>query len=787
MPPTPPGCWAHDRDREAVAAGFACDCGECRFLAAAPFSLPDRPTAMTLPVRRALFVATILVGSFLLFLVQPMVARMALPRLGGAPNVWNSAMLVYQALLLAGYGYAHRLSRLTVRRQATIHLALLLVAAITLPITLVELPPATPGWEVLWVPLLLALTVGPVFFLVSAQAPLMQRWFAAHPQAGEPWPLYAASNLGSFAGLVAYPLLAEPNLRLHDQSLVWSLGYGLLIVLVALAAWARWRAVPLATAGEAVAPADSVPAESVSPRRILLWLALAAVPSGLMLSTTTHLTTDIFAVPLLWVIPLGLYLLSFVVAFAERRFLATAIGVAAPFILLAAGGYAMVSRSSGTLSLALASVVLLFVVAVVLHSRMYDLRPPASQLTLFYFVMSAGGALGGMFTALIAPVVFDWVWEHPLLVFAAGLLMPMPERLDWRRLPGLDPGMARIAVVVLTGVGACLVWLLYGYRSEPGESVWQVALTVSIAALGLFLIPWRWLFVGLLAAVMLAQGGIHTVQASREGARTRSYFGIYTVHDYPEARLRTLAHGTTLHGQQSTDPAFACAPMTYYGPGSGVAIAMELAPRAFGHNARIGVVGLGTGTLAAYYQPGEAWRFYEIDPAVLTLSRNGTFTYVAKCAPRAKVVLGDARLELAKTQPGSIDVLAVDAFSSDAIPLHLLTDEAFGVYLDALSPRGILLVHISNRYIELEPVLAAAARKRKLAALVRDDNPQDQTLLTASSWVALSRDPRQLEALARARPDAPWDKLDSPAAQGWTDDHASILPYVRWNRLLGKP
>jgi len=734
------------------------------------------------PVRRGLFVATILVGSFLLFLVQPMVARMALPRLGGAPNVWNSAMLVYQALLLAGYGYAHRLSRLTVRRQATIHLALLLVAAVTLPVTLVELPPAAPGWEVLWVPLLLALTVGPVFFLVSAQAPLMQRWFAAQPGAGEPWALYAASNLGSFAGLIAYPLLAEPNLRLHDQSVAWSLGYGLLVVLVALAAWTRWRVAPALNPGDPAAPVASVGA-----RRILLWLALAAVPSGLMLSTTTHLTTDIFAVPLLWVIPLGLYLLSFVVAFAERRFLADAIGIAAPFILLAAGSFAMVSRNSGTLSLALASVALLFVVAVVLHKRMYDLRPPASQLTLFYFVMSAGGALGGVFTALIAPVVFDWVWEHPLLVFAAALLLPMPERLDWRRLPGLDPGMARLAVVVLSGIALYLAWLLHGYRSEASEALLPIVLTCAIACIGVLLIPWRWLFAGLLAALLLAQGGIHTLQVSREGARTRSYFGIYTVHDYVPEQLRTLAHGTTLHGQQSTDPRLACLPMTYYGPGSGVAIALELAPRAFGHKARIGVVGLGTGTLAAYHRPGETWRFYEIDPAVLALSRDGTFTYVANCAPRAQVVLGDARLELARARPGSIDVLAVDAFSSDAIPLHLLTDEAFGVYLEALSPRGILLVHISNRYIELEPVLAAAARRRGLAALVRDDNPPEQALLTASSWVALSRDPRQLDALARSRPGAPWDKLDSPAAEAWTDDHASILPYVRWNRLLGKP
>jgi hypothetical protein len=254
-------------------------------------------------VNRPLFVATIFAGSFLLFMIQPMVARMALPRLGGAPNVWNSAMLVYQALLLAGYAYAHRLSRLPLRRAASLHLALLVVAALTLPIALVNLPPPAPGSEVWWVPLLFLGTVGPVFFLVSAQAPLMQRWYSAHPQAGEPWALYAASNLGSFAGLIAYPLLAEPLMRIHAQSVLWSLGYGLLIVMIALAARARWQAPAIAEPAAGAAAAEP----AVATRRFLYWVLLAAVPSGLLLSTTTHLTTDIVAMPLLWVIPLAVY------------------------------------------------------------------------------------------------------------------------------------------------------------------------------------------------------------------------------------------------------------------------------------------------------------------------------------------------------------------------------------------------------------------------------------------------------------------------------------------------
>ncbi|MFA7603858.1 MAG: hypothetical protein WCY29_12685 [Novosphingobium sp.] len=735
------------------------------------------------PVSRALFVATILGGSFLLFLIQPMVARMALPRLGGAPNVWNSAMLVYQALLLAGYGYAHRLGQMPLRRAARVHLGLLLVAALTLPVSLVALPPA-PGWEVLWVPALFAVTIGPVFLLVSAQAPLMQRWFALHPGAGEPWALYAASNIGSFAGLIAYPLLAEPLLSLRAQSWAWSIGYGLLVVLVALVARARWREQP------ATARMDEPLAEEahvVGRRRMLTWLALSAVPSGLMLSTTTHLTTDVFAMPLLWVIPLGLYLLSFAIAFSDNREIASAVTRTAPLLVLLAGGTAMISRSSGSMTLALGAVAMLFVVAVALHARLYDLRPAPSQLTLFYFVMAAGGALGGVFTALIAPVVFDWVWEHPLLVVATALLMPLHALFDWRRLPDLDPGLARIAVAMLLLTALFLGWHLHDYAVMEEPSPDRLWFTAGIALIGRLLVPWRWAFVAVLVLLMLAQGGIETAQTSLEGKRMRSYFGVYTVRDYDAAKLRTLAHGTTLHGQQSLDKALECAPMTYYGADSGAGIVMDNVPELFGREARVGVVGLGAGTLAAYYQPGQRWRFYEIDPMMARLSRDGTFTYLSHCARNTEIALGDARLELAEAAPGSLDVLVVDAFSSDAIPLHLLTDEAMGVYLRALSPRGVLLVHISNRFIELEPALAAIARHRSLTARVRNDNPHDRHMLTASSWVLLTRDAGQLKALAAARPDAPWTKLMPPAPRVWTDDHVSVLPYVRWQNLMRQP
>jgi hypothetical protein len=752
MRPTPRACLAHER-----------------------FTNVRHPASLG-AVRRPLFVGTVFVGSFLLFLVQPMVARMALPRLGGAPAVWNSAMLVYQALLLAGYAYAHALSRLAVKRQAMVHIALLVVAAVTLPVHLVALPAPSAGQEAVWVPLLLALSIGPVFFLVSAQAPLMQRWFSAHPGAGEPYALYAASNLGSFTGLLAYPLLAEPLLPVAQQTLVWSIGYALLIGLVAATAWARRQVRSSLDLAENTA-------EKVPARRILLWLALAAVPSGLMLSTTTHLTTDLFAMPLLWVIPLGIYLLSFVVAFADRRGLARWITLLAPGILLVAGGLAMSSRTNGSLLIALASVVLLFVLAVALHARLYALRPAPERLTLFYLVMSAGGALGGAFAALLAPLVFDWVWEHPLLILAAALLLPLRPLLPWRRTTGVSQRTALVMRLVLIAAALLAAWPL-ALEWETTPALLRVALATAIFACGLLVADKRWSLAVVLAISMLAYGGVETIRTSWEGQRTRSYFGIYTVRDYPEINERMLAHGTTLHGLQFTDWRRLWS-TTYYGPSSGVGIALDRAPQLFDDEARIGVVGLGTGTLACWSRPGQQWTIFEIDPAVVDLSQRRVFTFLPDCTPKARIRLGDARLELARTPPASFDILAVDAFSSDAIPLHLLTAEALDVYMRALSERGLLMLHISNRYFELEPQLSAALRARGWASRVLTDEPPKGQGLSPSVWVAIARNEGALAPVLKGRND--WSPLlAKPGTRPWTDDHASILPALRWENLIGK-
>nr|WP_246427044.1 fused MFS/spermidine synthase [Sphingopyxis panaciterrulae] len=737
-----------------------------------------------------MFVLTILVGSFLLFLVQPLVARMVLPRLGGAPMVWNSAMLVYQALLLGGYAYAHWLGRFAIRRQAAIHLALLLVAALWLPIGIAQIAPPAPGQEVLWVPLLLTASIGPVFFAVAAQAPLMQRWFAADARAGDPYILYAASNLGSFAGLISYPAIVEPSLPLAAQSWGWTAGYVLLVLLVAASAAARWRDTALPT--EAAGASDEPRPDR---RRCLHWLLIAAVPSGLMLSTTTHLTTDIFAMPLLWVLPLGLYLLSFVIAFSTAERVTMIVTFMAPPVLLGVGGLSLLSSGGGSMLIALASLVMLFVVSTALHGYLYHLRPAPRYLTLFYLVLSAGGVLGGLFAALVAPLLFDWVYEHPLLILAAALLLPLPRLVPWDSAFVLSPRRAQIVVAALVAVAAFATWRLaadWTGRFEGAAIGWSAA----IFTIGLFVIGWRWAFILVLALLMLGIGGWDTVKESFTDMRVRSYFGVYTVTDDPWRHQRRLAHGTTLHGLQRTDAGHEYEPTTYYGPQSGVGLALGAADRLAGPDAAIGIVGLGSGTLSCYRRPGQRWTIFEIDPAMVRIARDpAKFTFLAHCAPGVPIVLGDARLELAKQPPGRFDILVIDAFSSDAIPLHLLTREAVGIYARVLKPDGILLIHISNRFFDLEPVLAAEAKARGWSAAIRMDPgpPREDGNLTGSNWVALTATPQRLTELTggirprgQAQDNGAWVPLEERLGfERWTDDYASTLPVLLWNHVIG--
>jgi spermidine synthase len=716
---------------------------------------------MRAPARRLLFTATIFAGSFLLFLIQPMVARIALPRLGGAPAVWNSAMLVYQALLLGGYAYAHWLARHSARTQAVVHVSACAIAAVLLPIGLsaAAQPPDISAF--LWVPWLLLSSIGPLFFLVSANAPLLQRWFAWRG-GGDPYPLFAASNLGSFAGLIAYPLLLEPLMPVSAQRLLWTAGYGVLLALLLACAFQLTR-------GDPLHDSNTEGRQRPRLRRIFSWIWLAFIPSGLMLSTTLFITTDIMPMPLLWVVPLSLYLLSFTIAFSTRGRIAGLLAIAAPYLLVPAGIALFIGEH---LPLAVTAAILLaalFAISVACHLRIYRSRPDPDQLTAFYLAVALGGALGGLFCALIAPLIFDWTYEYPLLLIAAAItLLPgysplLPnrwlERAEIRR-----AALASAALILVSAVIAVAVWQRNSDLVRYGSFA---AILVGSLAVGS-----RLLLISTMLAGMIFAGAWMRLERSIEpGRMTRTYFGIYSVVD--SGASRQLMHGTTLHGIQLLTPGWERFATTYYGRESGVGRALELAPRMFGPNASVSVVGLGAGTLACYKQQHQRWTFFELDPAVVELAtKSRWFTFLERCAPEARIIIGDARLKLAKEPPGAADVLVVDAFSSDAIPLHLLTREAFALYGRYLKSNGLLLVHISNRHLDLEPVVSAPpgwqARFGQFSA------PWDYRHLTTSHWMALSRSAATIDALSSVGGDAFWQ----PATERrllWTDDHASLL------------
>ncbi len=755
---------------------------------------PEAPAAPARTLGRLqlpVFGAAIFLGSFLLFLVQPLFGRLLLPVMGGAPAVWATALVFFQGALLAGYLYAHLLQRLALGLQLGVHLGLLALALLTLPLAVapVDMGGRAGGAVALALLALMAASVGPVFVLVSAQAPLLQAWFArgGHRAAANPYMLFAASNAGSLIGLLAYPLLLEPTTGLSAQGALWASLYAGLILMTALSGAAVLAGGPRPPAVRAAwSPAADAP---VSWARRLRWLLLAAVPSGLLVSTTTHLTTDIMAIPLLWVGPLALYLLSFIAVFSRLgpAIARLAAGVA-PFLLILAGAAALMLMARSALLHGLLSLMMLLVASLALHGALARDRPAPARLTAFYLWMSAGGVVGGMLAALVSPLLFDWTWEHPLLLLAAALLLPARP---------LTPGLARawasrgpvgrVLRVALPPAALLISWWLGTALNlaEISPAMW--ACLAALAGFAVVAIGRPLAFTWQLAMLMLAVGGWKQLDISlTEGARTRSFFGIYTIENVQSLKLRRLLHGTTLHGIQSLDPALETEPMSYYGRASGVGLALAAAPRLIGPGARIGFVGLGTGSMACYAEAGQRWTAFEIDPVMVALARDPrAFTYLSRCAPDLAIEVGDARLKLASGPPARFDILAVDAFSSDAVPLHLMTREAFATYLRALAPGGILLIHISNRYLDLEPVVAAHADSLGLAArallhVPGGLDPGGGRAHAVSNWVALAREPEVLDRLVEETAPDDWRPLRNPAGLApWTDDRASILPVLK--------
>ncbi|MBL9216472.1 MAG: hypothetical protein JNG83_13430 [Opitutaceae bacterium] len=752
----------------------------------------------------ALPALTIFTGAFLLFLVQPLIGKYILPWFGGTPAVWTTCLLFFQTVLLGGYAYAHWLTdRLRPRTQAAVHLVLLAASLLWLPITPDAGWKPAPGDEpTLRILLLLAATIGLPYLLLSATGPLVQRWFSlAHPGV-PPYRLYALSNAGSLLALLAFPFVLEPLTSRAAQGLGWSAGH---LGFVALCAGCAWRVRRLAgagpAAGQAAAETDPFAAGPTAADR-LLWVLLPAAASVLLMGTTNKLCLDVAVIPFLWILPLGLYLLSFILAFDHPRWYARgpwvglfAAGAGAVAYLLSAGSAVRLPVQIATYSLTL------FAACMVCHGELYRLRPAPQRLTRYYLYVAAGGAGGGALVALGAPLLLDGYYELQAgLVFLA-YLVGVICLLHQARPLALGAAVGALALSLLIpllrakaadGVegwlAACaLEW--QRFHAERWREIVAVLLLLLAGLRGGGRVPaptWtrRMPAVPLMLSVLLGMAFIIEAVEDRRWVRdaARNFYGTLQVKEFnadqPDSHFFLLAHGGTTHGLQFTGPDRSWWATTYYGAASGIGRAIDQFPG----TRRVGLVGLGTGTLAAYGRPGDTFCFFEINPVIEHLARH-RFTYLEHSPADLEVALGDARLvleeELARGRPRQFDLLALDAFSSDSIPVHLLTREAFAVYLGHLRPGGVIAVHISNRYLDLKPVVAGLAAEYQLACVTLEDEPEKEDWwLYSTTWMLLTRDARFFEGeLVRTAISAEPAHPRPPIL--WTDDHASLLGVLK--------
>ena len=742
---------------------------------------------------------TLFVNAALLFAVQPMFSKMVLPMLGGTPAVWNTCMLFFQTALLGGYLYAHVTTRwLDVRKQSILQLALFALTFLTLPVAVAA------GWKptgsempVWWLAALLTVSLGAPFFMLSTGAPLLQRWFAesGHPAAANPYFLYAASNLGSMVALLAYPVLIEPHLRLAQQSELWTGAYVLLVVLIAscalvvrrgmadgmmFAADTTARSVAAdATAADvdaftALTTGSAAVAEHLTIWRRAKWVLLSFVPSSMLLAVTTYLATDVASIPLLWIVPLALYLLTFVIVFARKVVIfrhAFAVWLQPPFLLILAVAIALMMQRSVT-ALAPTHLAAFFLTALVCHGELAKDRPSVAHLTEFYLWMSVGGVLGGIFNVIVAPQIFDSVVEYPIAIVLAALLRPT---LATRR-----PSDRILDIVLPVALCALIVVLM---RAGFPPSSWGAKAPVWVfGAYALIILCFQRHSLRFALGVAAIFVGVTLGRGVDKSLlfRGRSFFGVYRVMAYP--KHHALQSGTTTHGGQSIYPQFAREPLTYYhldGPlGQSFTWLMRRKP-----DRRVAIVGLGTGTIACYGRPNETWTFYEIDPLIERIAFEPKyFSYLRDCPPTKRIVLGDARLSLTQVPDSAYDFIILDAFSSDAIPVHLMTREALHLYLRKLAPGGSMAFHVSNRYLNLEPVLVELARDAKMAGIIGADTAitqaQTMSFKMNSKWIVLSRSAKDHGLLA-LQPG--WRVLAPKADVGvWTDDFSNVFSVFRW-------
>lgn len=721
-----------------------------------------------------------------------MVAKMILPLLGGSPSVWNTCLFFFQFVLLVGYGYAHLTTFWKSRFQPILHLGLMLIPGVLLPIVVQSgwTPPLNAN-PVIWLLLLLIQTVGLPFLLVSTSAPLLQRWFTQtnHPASQNPYVLYAASNLGSLLGLISYPLLIEPTLSLTQQSKLWAGGYALLVLLTLVCAVQVWRSQPIPKT-ESLADFEKSPSSRVEEAETELprleetptliqqgrWVVLAFVPSSLLLGVTTYLTTDIASVPFLWAVPLALYLITFVLAFARQPQLpAPALLTLMPLVFTGLVGLFLLQITQPAWVIMPLHLAGFFVAANVFHGELARTKPDPAHLTLFYFWIAVGGVLGGWFNAIAAPLIFSTVLEYPLMLALSLLLLPqfIPDET-------MGSGFRR---TLPFGVGLLLAMLLIGFNPQLFSSSWlstAIALGLTGAIALLFSIQPVQLVVALILVFLLNQFALPSMGGIL--ANERSFFGVYRVLNLApregQAGYRSLLHGTTLHGKQSLDLARRREPLTYFSRTGPIGQFFQ----AFNSDrfSHVAILGLGAGSLAAYAAPGQEWTFYEIDPTDVTLAQK-YFTFLQDAPASTKVVLGDGRLALQQAGDRSYDLLVMDAFSSDSIPVHLVTKEAVQVYLSKLKEDGLLIINISNRYLNLEPVLGALAEELGLASLKQLDLnvPEAERKLgkSPSHWVILAKQPASFGSLLN---EPSWQPLEkSASAPVWTDDFSDIFRIVR--------
>jgi hypothetical protein len=704
-----------------------------------------------------LFVATTFGSAGLLFLSEPMVGKLLLPVFGGAPGVWNTCMVFFQALLLAGYLYTHwSLRVLGIRRQMLVHGALLVLSLAALPLAL----PAwagnnSAGQPLLRLLVLLAVVVGAPFFVLSTSGPLLQRWFAntRHPHAKRPYFLYAAGNLGSFLALLSYPFVVEPLTSLRQQGRIWSTLYVGLVTLVAMCMIVAYR--------QPVTPQETTQAPSPSWRQRGLWVFYAFIPSSLLLGITAKVTVDIAAVPLLWIIPLALYLLTFVVAFGVARAGSLAKKIA-PLAAAGLGGslvlLVMPFRLTGV---AAASVyfVLFALIALVAHSRLATERPDPACLTEFYVWVAIGGVLGGVFNSLVAPVIFNDLFELPLVLALAIFAV-----VDIRKVRGITKRDSLLAFTTCVIFLVILATVVTPSRSLPlilavgaGYLLFRYSpVAFGLGLMSLFLVP--------------------VLQTTHRSAllTKRTFYGVVKIREADG--MRTLLHGTTVHGSQYIAPEKAQEPTTYYDRRGPLGDIMSRC-RAITGCQQIAGVGEGTGTIAAYGEPGGTLTFYEIDPLIdVIASQSQYFSYISKSKAKVRTVIGDGRLSLDRTTD-AYDILVLDAFSSDSIPTHLLTREALQLYQRRLTEHGLLAVHISNRNLNLEPVLAAATHDQDLHALTRfEQHTPASSNPYRSHWVVLAKHAADIEPLHQQ---PGWRTLNGQGTRVWTDDYSNILDILQ--------